>query len=257
MSERRSPSPPPRKRIRSAAAETPVAETEEAAPAEAAPPARPPTAAARRRSGGRGTGSRGGSGPCAGARARPLLQWPHPPRRPLRAPAPAEPAVKEGASSHSEPVTIKDLLEAGVHFGHQTRRWNPKMKNYIFGERNGIYIIDLQKTHRLLQDALQFVQDLAAAGPERSSSSAPSARRRRRSPRRPQRCGMPYVTERWLGGLLTNFATVRKSLERMRELETTLNGAPAPSASASPRRSSAASTRSGRSWTRTSPASRA
>jgi small subunit ribosomal protein S2 len=140
------------------------------------------------------------------------------------APAPEEPEMKEGGLEYSEPVTIKDLLEAGVHFGHQTRRWNPKMKNYIFGERNGIYIIDLQKTHRLLQDALQFVQDLASRGQnilfigtKRQAQEAVAEEA--------QRCGMPYVTERWLGGLLTNFATVRKSLERMRELETTLNGA--------------------------------
>jgi small subunit ribosomal protein S2 len=120
-------------------------------------------------------------------------------------------------------VSIKDLLEAGVHFGHQTRRWNPKMKEYIFGERNGIYIIDLQKTHRLLQDALQFVQDLAAQGKtimfigtKRQAQEAIADEAKR--------CGMPFVTERWLGGLLTNFITVRRSLERLRELEMTLTG---------------------------------
>ena len=98
------------------------------------------------------------------------------------------------------------------------------MKDYIFGERNGIYIIDLQKTHRLLQDALQFVEDLASqgktmlfVGTKRQAQEAVAEEA--------ARCGMPYVTERWLGGLLTNFATVRKSLERMRDLETTLNGA--------------------------------
>jgi small subunit ribosomal protein S2 len=115
-------------------------------------------------------------------------------------------------------VSVKELLEAGVHFGHQTRRWNPKMKGYIFGERNGIYIIDLQKTHRLLQDALQFIQDLAAqgktvllVGTKRQAQEAIAEEA--------QRCGMPYVNERWLGGLLTNFVTVRRSLERVRELE--------------------------------------
>jgi small subunit ribosomal protein S2 len=120
-------------------------------------------------------------------------------------------------------VSIKDLLEAGVHFGHQTRRWNPKMKQYIFGERNGIYIIDLQKTHRLLQDALQYVQDIAAQGKnvlfigtKRQAQEAISEEAKR--------CGMPFVTERWLGGLLTNFVTVRRSLERLRELEMTLTG---------------------------------
>ncbi len=120
-------------------------------------------------------------------------------------------------------VSIKDLLEAGVHFGHQTRRWDPKMKEYIFGERNGIYIIDLQKTHRLLQDALQFVQDHAAQGKtlmfigtKRQAQEAVAEEAKR--------CGMPYVTERWLGGLLTNFVTVRRSLERLRDLEMTLTG---------------------------------
>jgi small subunit ribosomal protein S2 len=116
------------------------------------------------------------------------------------------------------PVTMKELLEAGVHFGHQTRRWNPKMKDFIFGERNGIYIVDLQKTHRLLLDALQFVQELAAqgrtilfVGTKRQAQAAVAEEA--------QRCGMPYVTERWLGGLLTNFTTIQRSLARLRELE--------------------------------------
>jgi small subunit ribosomal protein S2 len=118
----------------------------------------------------------------------------------------------------STTVSLKDLLEAGVHFGHQTRRWNPKMKEYIFGERNGIYIIDLQKTHRLLTDALQFAQGLAAegrtilfVGTKRQAQDAVAEEA--------QRCGMPYVNARWLGGLLTNFTTVRRSLDRIRELE--------------------------------------
>jgi small subunit ribosomal protein S2 len=120
-------------------------------------------------------------------------------------------------------VSIKDLLEAGVHFGHQTRRWNPKMKQFIFGERNGIYIIDLQKTHRLLQDALQFVQDLAAQG--RNVLFIGTKRQAQEAiTEEAKRCGMPFVTERWLGGLLTNFLTVRRSLERLRELEMTLTG---------------------------------
>jgi small subunit ribosomal protein S2 len=133
----------------------------------------------------------------------------------------AAPAAPEAATAPA--VTIKDLLEAGVHFGHQTRRWNPKMKDYIFGERNGIYIIDLQKTHRLLQDALQFVQEFAAQGKtllfigtKRQAQEAIAEEAKR--------CGMPFVTERWLGGLLTNFVTVRRSLERLRELEMTLGG---------------------------------
>jgi small subunit ribosomal protein S2 len=118
----------------------------------------------------------------------------------------------------STPVTMKDLLEAGVHFGHQTRRWNPKMKEFIFGERNGIYIVDLQKTHRLLVDALQYVQDLASQG--RSILFVGTKRQAQETvAEEAQRCGMPYVTERWLGGLLTNFVTIRKSLDRLRDLE--------------------------------------
>jgi small subunit ribosomal protein S2 len=120
--------------------------------------------------------------------------------------------------SPAQSVSIKDLLEAGVHFGHQTKRWNPKMKEFIFGERNGIYIIDLQKTHRLLQDALQYVQDLAAQG--RTIMFIGTKRQAQEAIREEaQRCGMPFVTERWLGGLLTNFVTVRKSLDRLKELE--------------------------------------
>ena len=91
-------------------------------------------------------------------------------------------------------VSMKELLEAGVHFGHQTKRWNPKMKDFIFGERNGIYIVDLQKTHRLLQEALQFVQELAAAGQAPAVRRAPSARPRRRWPRRPSAAACPTST---------------------------------------------------------------
>ena len=121
-------------------------------------------------------------------------------------------------TSVSPSVTMKELLEAGVHFGHQTKRWNPKMKDFIFGERNGIYIIDLQKTHRLLQDALQYVQDLAAQG--RTVMFVGTKRQAQEAiAEEAQRCGMPYVNERWLGGLLTNFVTIRKSLDRLRELE--------------------------------------
>jgi small subunit ribosomal protein S2 len=115
-------------------------------------------------------------------------------------------------------VSMKELLEAGVHFGHQTKRWNPKMKDFIFGERNGIYIIDLQKTHRLLQDALQYVQDLASQG--RTIMFVGTKRQAQEAvAEEAQRAGMPYVNERWLGGLLTNFVTIRKSLDRLRELE--------------------------------------
>jgi len=135
-------------------------------------------------------------------------------------PAPA-PAPEAGAVASS--VGIKDLLEAGVHFGHQTRRWNPKMKQYIFGERNGIYIIDLQKTHKLLQEALQFVQELASQG-KNVMFIGTKRQAQEAIAEEAKRCGMPFVTERWLGGLLTNFVTVRRSLERLRDLEMTLTG---------------------------------
>jgi small subunit ribosomal protein S2 len=114
---------------------------------------------------------------------------------------------------------MKELLEAGVHFGHQTKRWNPKMKQYIFGERNGIYIIDLQKTLRLFKEATQFVADLAAqgkvilfVGTKRQAQDAIAEEA--------LRCGMFYVNQRWLGGLLTNFATIQKSIKRLKELDT-------------------------------------
>jgi small subunit ribosomal protein S2 len=113
---------------------------------------------------------------------------------------------------------MKELLEAGVHFGHQTKRWNPKMKEFIFGERNGIYIIDLQKTQKLFQEALQYVEDLAGRG---GNIMFVGTKRQAQDAIREEamRCGMPYVTERWLGGLLTNFVTIRKSLDRWKELE--------------------------------------
>ena len=115
-------------------------------------------------------------------------------------------------------ITMKELLEAGVHFGHQTKRWNPKMKEYIFGERNGIYIIDLQKTLKMFKDASKFVQDSAAegrtvlfVGTKRQAQDAISEEA--------QRCGMFYVNNRWLGGLLTNWVTVQKSVKRLKELD--------------------------------------
>ncbi|MCI0348195.1 MAG: 30S ribosomal protein S2 [Acidobacteriales bacterium] len=115
-------------------------------------------------------------------------------------------------------ITMKELLEAGVHFGHQTKRWNPKMKEYIFGERNGIYIIDLQKTLKMFKDASKYVQDLAAegktilfVGTKRQAQDAISEEA--------QRCGMFYVNQRWLGGLLTNWVTVQKSVKRLKELD--------------------------------------
>src|SRR5450755_3627639 len=113
---------------------------------------------------------------------------------------------------------MKELLEAGVHSGHQAKRWNPKMKEYIFGERNGIYIIDLQKTLKMFKEASKFVQDLAAdgkiilfVGTKRQAQDAIAEEARR--------CSMYFVNQRWLGGLLTNMATVQKSIKRLKELE--------------------------------------
>jgi len=116
-------------------------------------------------------------------------------------------------------ITMKQLLEAGVHFGHQTRRWNPKMKEYIFGERNGIYIIDLQKSLRLFKEALSFVYDLGAHG---KTILFLGTKRQAQDVVQEEalRCGMYYVNQRWLGGLLTNFVTIQKSVKRFRELET-------------------------------------
>jgi len=114
---------------------------------------------------------------------------------------------------------MKDLLEAGVHFGHQTKRWNPKMKEYIFGERNGIYIIDLGKTVKLFGDAEAFISNLAAEG--RTILFVGTKRQAQDViAEEAQRCGMYFVNERWLGGLLTNFATIQRSLGRLRDLET-------------------------------------
>ena len=114
---------------------------------------------------------------------------------------------------------MKDLLEAGVHFGHQTKRWNPKMKAYIFGERNGIYILDLGKTVKLFREAEEFVSKLAAEG--RTILFVGTKRQAQDViAEEAQRCGMYYVNERWLGGLLTNFSTIQRSLGRLRDLET-------------------------------------
>ncbi|MBI4456844.1 MAG: 30S ribosomal protein S2 [Acidobacteria bacterium] len=115
-------------------------------------------------------------------------------------------------------ITMKQLLEAGVHFGHQTKRWNPKMKKYIFGERNGIYIIDLQRTIKLFKEAVDFVTGMAAqgktilfVGTKRQAQDAIAEEA--------LRCGMYYVNNRWLGGLLTNFTTIQNSIKRFKELE--------------------------------------
>lgn len=115
-------------------------------------------------------------------------------------------------------ITMKELLEAGVHFGHQTRRWNPKMKEYIFGERNGIHIIDLQKTLKMFREASRFVGELTSqgrtilfVGTKRQAQEAISEEG--------QRCGMFFVNHRWLGGTLTNWATLQKSIKRLKTLK--------------------------------------
>ena len=115
-------------------------------------------------------------------------------------------------------ITMKELLEAGVHFGHQTKRWNPKMKKYIFGKRNGIYIIDLQKTLKLFKEASQFIADLAGQG-KRILFVGTKRQAQDAILEEANRCGMFYVNNRWLGGTLTNFSTVRKSIERLKEIE--------------------------------------
>ncbi len=117
-------------------------------------------------------------------------------------------------------VTMKELLEAGVHFGHQVRRWNPKMKEYIFGERNGIYIIDLQKTQRMFRDAIAFVTEAVAEDRGKTVLFVGTKRQAQDAVREEaERCGQYYVNQRWLGGLLTNFQTVQKSIKRLKELE--------------------------------------
>ncbi len=118
-------------------------------------------------------------------------------------------------------ITMKELLEAGVHFGHQTKRWNPKMKKYIFGKRNGIYIIDLQKTLKLFKEASQFIADLAGQG-KRILFVGTKRQAQDAILEEANRCGMFYVNNRWLGGTLTNFTTVRKSIERLKEIEAVL-----------------------------------
>ena len=115
-------------------------------------------------------------------------------------------------------ITIQTLLDAGCHYGHQTRRWNPKMKSYIFGERNGIYILDLKQTMYGLDSAYTFLKETAAKGGKilfvgtKKQAQEPVATQA-------QRCGMPYINQRWLGGMLTNFVTMRSRINRMEELE--------------------------------------
>jgi len=117
---------------------------------------------------------------------------------------------------------MKELLEAGVHFGHQTKRWNPKMKEYIFGERNGIYIVDLQKTLKLFKDAMRYVGEMSAQG--KSVLFVGTKRQAQEAiAEEATRCGQFYVNQRWLGGLLTNIATVQKSIKRLKELDAMAN----------------------------------
>jgi small subunit ribosomal protein S2 len=117
-------------------------------------------------------------------------------------------------------VTMKELLEAGVHFGHQVRRWNPKMKEFIFGERNGINIIDLQKTQKMFRDAISFVTSLMGEDRGRNILFVGTKRQAQDAIREEaERAGQFYINQRWLGGLLTNFQTVQKSIKRLRDLE--------------------------------------
>ena len=116
------------------------------------------------------------------------------------------------------PATKRQLLEAGVHFGHQTRRWNPKMKQFIFGERNGIYIIDLEKTMTLLTDAYEFVREISAKG---GTVLFVGTKKQAQDPvaKYATHCGMPYVSLRWLGGTLTNFQTIKHRIDRLVQLK--------------------------------------
>jgi small subunit ribosomal protein S2 len=128
--------------------------------------------------------------------------------------AQAKPKTKESMMAY---VTMKELLEAGVHFGHQTKRWNPKMKPYIFGARNGIYIVDLQKTVRMFKTAYDFIVDTAASG--RSVLFVGTKKQAREAIyEEANRCEMYYVHNRWLGGMMTNFQTIKKSIDRLNYL---------------------------------------
>ncbi|KPL04262.1 MAG: 30S ribosomal protein S2 [candidate division Zixibacteria bacterium SM23_73_2] len=116
-------------------------------------------------------------------------------------------------------VNIKDLLEAGVHFGHQTKRWNPKMKKFIFTARNGIYIIDLQKTLSCLQRACDKAREVVGNQKKEVIFVGTKKQAKEAVLEEAKRCEMPYVTERWLGGMLTNFSTIRQNIKRLKELE--------------------------------------
>lgn len=149
-------------------------------------------------------------------------------------------------------VSMKQLLEAGVHFGHQTRRWNPKMARFIFTERNGIYIIDLQKTVQKVDEAYEFVRDLAAKG--ESVLFVGTKKQAQNSIREEaERCNQFYVNERWLGGMLTNFRTIQTRIARLRNWKLCLKMAPLNSI---PRRKLCLCSVNCRSWKRTSAVSR-
>ena len=149
----------------------------------------------------------------------PVEAAPTPAQVPPETPAaPAPEAMSAALQSQGSAISMKQLLEAGVHFGHQTKRWNPKMKPFIFGARNGIYIIDLQKTVHLARNAFRFVSDAVARGGNvlfvGTKKQAQDAIREEAS-----RCGMFFVTNRWLGGTLTNFKTVKQGIERLKTID--------------------------------------
>jgi small subunit ribosomal protein S2 len=143
---------------------------------------------------------------------------PVPEAAPQQSPPPQQEPMAAALGSTGTAITMKQLLEAGVHFGHQTKRWNPKMKPYIFGARNGIYIIDLQKTVGLARSALRFASDAVAKGGSvlfvGTKKQAQDAIREEAA-----RCGMFFVTNRWLGGTLTNFKTVKQGIERLKTID--------------------------------------
>ena len=144
------------------------------------------------------------------------------PRGKSMSPSPAAGTVRKGQPRDQETsmanVTIKELLDAGVHFGHQTKRWNPKMKRFIYGERNGIYIIDLQQTTRRYRQATRFIKNMVGEG---KSVLFIATKKQAQSiiQEEAERCGMFHVTQRWLGGMLTNHQTIRKSVERLKKIE--------------------------------------
>ena len=115
-------------------------------------------------------------------------------------------------------ITMKQLLQAGVHFGHQTTHWNPKMKKYIYGARNGIHIVDLQKTLKKFREAEEFIRKITAAG-KKILFVATKRQAQELVKQEAERCGMYFINQRWLGGTMTNFATIRKSIDRLLKLE--------------------------------------